>query len=374
MLFFLNLFAVWREVCIFAPVMKIVVDDKIPYIRETLGLVADELVALRGTEITADDVRDADVLVVRTRTRCDERLLSGSKVQLVVTATIGFDHIDTAYMQRAGIAWTNCPGCNAASVAQYVECALLLLERKQDFRQEKFVDTNERFCLQGATIGIVGCGHVGSKVKAVGERLGMRVLVCDPLLEQTISHHPSSNTFVSMDVIEREADVITFHVPLTMEGPFATWHMADDDFFHRLSRVPYIINTSRGEVVDNQALLGALEEGRVCDAVIDVWEHEPDLNRRLLERVFIGTPHIAGYSADGKANADNMVVDAICQHFSLSRPALIMPPSLPKDFSYTGNALELYNPLVDSQQLKKCPENFEKLRNNYPLRREQYDK
>ena len=277
--------------------MKIVVDDKIPYIRETICQLADETVFLSGAAITADDVRDADVLVVRTRTRCNRQLLEGSKVQLVVTATIGYDHIDTQWLQEAGIRWTNCPGCNSGSVAQYVECALLLLE------QQKGLSLHE------STIGIVGCGHVGSKVKAVAERLGMQVLVCDPLLD-----NPS---FVSLDEIERRCEVITFHVPLTREGQYATWHMADEDFFHRLPRVPYIINTSRGEVVDNQALLKALQDGRVRDAIIDVWEHEPHPDAALLDKVFIGTPHIAGYSADGKTNADNMVIDAICQHFCL---------------------------------------------------------
>ena len=330
--------------------MKIVVDDKIPFIREKLELLADEVVALRGADISADDVRDADALIVRTRTRCDETLLKNSKVQLVATATIGFDHIDTAYMERAGIRWTNCPGCNAASVAQYLECSLLLLEREKGLT------------LRESTIGIVGCGHVGSKVKAVAERLGMRVLVCDPLL--------GDPSFVSLDAIEREADVITFHVPLTREGEHATYHMADDASFHQLSRVPYIINTSRGEVVDNEALLSALNEGRVRDAVIDVWEHEPQLNLELLQRVYIGTPHIAGYSADGKVNADNMVIDALCQHFGLKHPGPIKPPSLPVDFLYTGDPLQLYNPLDDSQKLKQHPENFESLRNNYPLRRE----
>ena len=330
--------------------MKIVVDDKIPFIREKLALLADEVVALRGADISADDVRDADALIVRTRTRCDEALLKDSKVQFVATATIGFDHIDTAYMKRAGIHWTNCPGCNAASVAQYVECSLLLLEREKGL------------ALRESTIGIVGCGHVGSKVKAVAERLGMCVLVCDPLL--------ADPSFVSLDAIEREADIITFHVPLTREGEYATYHMADDAFFHQLSRVPYIINTSRGEVVDNEALLSALNEGRVHDAVIDVWEHEPQLNLELLKRVYIGTPHIAGYSADGKVNADNMVIDALCQHFGLKHPGAIKPPSLPVDFLYTGDPLQLYNPLDDSQKLKQHPENFESLRNNYPLRRE----
>ena len=333
--------------------MKIVVDDKIPYIRETICQLADETVFLSGAAITADDVRDADVLVVRTRTRCNQQLLEGSKVQLVVTATIGYDHIDTQWLQEAGIRWTNCPGCNSGSVAQYVECALLLLEQQKGLS------------LRQSTIGIVGCGHVGSKVKAVAERLGMQVLVCDPLLD-----NPS---FVSLDEIERRCEVITFHVPLTREGQYATWHMADEDFFHRLPRVPYIINTSRGEVVDNQALLQALQDGRVRDAIIDVWEHEPHPDAALLDKVFIGTPHIAGYSADGKTNADNMVIDAICQHFGLPHPGIIAPPALPSDFKYTGSPLDLYNPMIDSQKLKADASQFEQLRNNYPLRREKID-
>jgi erythronate-4-phosphate dehydrogenase len=332
--------------------MKIVVDDKIPYIREKLEMLADEVVSLRGADIQAEDVKDADALIVRTRTHCDEQLLSGSKVQLVATATIGFDHIDTDYMQRAGIAWTNCPGCNAASVAQYVECSLLLLEQQKGL------------CLKQSTIGIVGCGHVGSKVKAVAERLGMHVLVCDPLLGET--------DFVTMDAIECESDVITFHVPLTHEGEYATMHLADEAFFHRISRVPYIINTSRGGVVDNTALLSALKEGRVRDAIIDVWEGEPHLNLELLQRVYIGTPHIAGYSADGKVNADNMVIDALCRHFGLQHPGKIIPPSLPSDFHYSGSPLALYNPLQDSKALKEKPSKFEFLRNHYPLRRESF--
>ena len=343
--------------------MKIVVDDKIPYIRETICQLADEVVFLSGAAITADDVRDADVLVVRTRTRCNRQLLEGSKVQLVVTATIGYDHIDTQWLESAGIRWTNCPGCNSGSVAQYLECSLLLLEQQKGLS------------LRQSTIGIVGCGHVGSKVKAVAERLGMRVLVCDPPLESKESNtqHPSPITFTSMEVIEREADVITFHVPLTKEGDYPTWHLADDDFFHRLSRVPYIINTSRGEVVDNKALLHALEEGRVRDAVIDVWENEPRPDASLLEKVFIGTPHIAGYSADGKVNADNMVIDAICQQFGLPHPEQIVAPTLPADFRYTGSPLDLYNPVNDSQKLKAECSLFEQLRNNYPLRREKID-
>lgn len=333
--------------------MKIVVDDKIPFIQEKLTLLADEVVALGGATISATDVRDADALIVRTRTRCDESLLKDSMVRFVATATIGFDHIDAPYLEQAGIEWVSCPGCNAASVAQYVESALLLLQ------QEKGVTLGQ------ATIGIVGCGHVGSRVKGVAERLGMRVLISDPPL--------GHDGFVSLDDIAREADIITFHVPLTRDGNYATWHMVDDAFLHRLYRVPYIINTSRGGVVDNTALLTALQEGRIRDAVLDVWEGEPQLNLDLLQRVFIGTPHIAGYSADGKANADNMVIEALCRHFNLPVPEKVLPPKLPANFRYTGNPLELYNPLTDSEALKANPSNFEYLRNHYPLRREYFE-
>ena len=341
--------------------MKIVVDDKIPYIRETICQLADEVVFLSGAAITAADVKEADVLVVRTRTHCNQQLLEGSKVQLVVTATIGYDHIDTHWLDKAGIRWTNCPGCNSGSVAQYVECSLLLLEQQK------------KLPLSQSTIGIVGCGHVGSKVKAVAERLGMHVLVCDPPLQKANSQKLTAHSYVSLDDIERRCDVITFHVPLTREGRYATWHLADDAFFQRLSRVPYIINTSRGEVIDNKALLKALEEGRVRDAVIDVWENEPHPDAALLEKVFIGTPHIAGYSADGKVNADNMVVDAICQQFGLPHPEPIVPPTLPSDIHLTGSPLDLYNPMDDSRKLKAEPSFFEQLRNNYPLRREKKD-
>lgn len=324
--------------------MKIVVDDKIPYIREAIAKITAGAVYIKGADICAADVRDADALIVRTRTRCDERLLGGSKVRFLATATIGFDHLDTGYLQRAGITWMNCPGCNAGSVEQYLRSALLLLPLD----------------LHRSTIGIVGCGHVGSRVRAAAEALGLRVLVNDPPLGMP--------GFVGLDVIEREADIITFHVPLDP----STRHLADSAFFGRLRRRPYIINTSRGEVVDNGALFEALQEGSVRDAVIDTWENEPDIHRGLLGRVMIGTPHIAGYSADGKVNADNMVLDGLCRFFGVPRPAPVVPPPLPSTFVYTGNALDLYNPLTDSGRLKAAPGRFEELRGNYPLRREQF--
>lgn len=330
--------------------LKIVVDDKIPYIRPTLASMGVEAVYLRGSDISAADVRDADALIVRTRTRCDRALLEGSRVSFVGTATIGFDHIDTAYLAGAGISWANCPGCNAASVGQYLRSVLLLLARDRGL------------CLSGATLGVVGCGHVGTEVVGVARQLGLRVLVCDPPLGRP--------GFVDMAAIEREADVVTFHVPLTHDGPCPTYHLADEAFFGRLRRRPFIINTSRGPVVDDDALLRALRSGQVRQAVVDTWEHEPHISLPLLREVYIGTPHIAGYSADGKVNADNMVLAALCRHFHLPLPGRIVPPPLPADFVYTGSPLQLYDPLADSARLKACPADFEELRGNYPLRRE----
>ena len=379
--------------------MKIVVDDKIPYIRETLERLADKLVYKKGSAIGPEDVRDADALIVRTRTRCDEQLLKGSKVQFVATATIGYDHIDTAWCEQNGIKWTNCPGCNSGSVAQYVESVLLVLDYGSRITDYGLNTANNPSPVishpSSVTLGVVGCGHVGSKVCRVGERLGLRVLVNDPPLEKTIengelrmenydnqtsavnqgvlsNHNSQLSTlnskfdFVSLETIAHEADIITFHVPLDE----TTRHLADEAFFKKLQRQPVIINSSRGGVVDEQALLQALDDGLVSQAVIDTWENEPDISRTLLYKCYIGTPHIAGYSADGKVNADNMVVEALCRHFALPLPPKIEPPMLPADFHYTGNPLELYNAMDDSRKLKEHPERFEELRGNYPLRRE----
>ena len=367
--------------------MKIVVDDKIPYIRETLERLADEVVYKKGSAIGPEDVRDADALIVRTRTRCDEQLLKGSKVQFVATATIGYDHIDTAWCEQTGIKWTNCPGCNSGSVAQYVESVLLVLDyglRITDYGLNAANNPSPVISHPSSvTLGVVGCGHVGSKVCRVGERLGLRVLVNDPPLEaslnpserrdlptDTILPLPSERVgvrlFVPLETIAHEADIITFHVPLDE----TTRHLADEAFFKKLQRKPVIINSSRGGVVDEQALLQALDDGLVSQAVIDTWENEPDISRTLLYKCYIGTPHIAGYSADGKVNADNMVVEALCRHFALPLPPKIEPPMLPADFHYTGNPLELYNAMDDSRKLKEHPERFEELRGNYPLRRE----
>ena len=177
-----------------------------------------------------------------------------------------------------------------------------------------------------------------------------------------------------MSEIAREADVITIHTPLTHDGPYRTWHLADSDFFAHLERKPYFINTSRGETTDTAALLQALDAGHIAQCIIDVWEHEPYIDHALLNRCYIGTPHIAGYSADGKACATQMSLQALAQHFDLGEVSEIVPPSLSPSTIYADSRatalLNIYNPHTDSDRLKAQPEAFEQLRGDYPLRRE----
>jgi len=323
--------------------MKVVIDHKIPYIKEAIEKIADEVVFLPGHAFTREVVKDADALIVRTRTHCTRELLEGSQVKFIATATIGYDHIDVDYCREAGITWTNCPGCNAGSVEQYVHSVLLLLEREKGLELEK------------STIGIVGVGHVGSRVKRMAESLGMRVLLNDPPRADK-----GEQGFVDLETIARECDVITFHTPLNREGTYATYHLVDEDFLFSLKRTPYIINSSRGEVVDTASLLAALSAGKVKDAIIDTWEYEPNISRELMEVALISTPHIAGYSADGKANATRMSLEALCEFFGMEKNFSISPDEGPKD----------YDPTRDSEWLKASPEKFEWFRGNYPVRRE----
>lgn len=338
--------------------MKAVVDDKIPFIRGKIETLVDEVVYKRGADIAPEDVRDADLLIVRTRTRCDRQLLQGSSVRFVVTATIGFDHIDTDYLCEAGIRWANCPGCNASSVEQYVHNALLLLGLAH----------------KPLTMGVVGVGHVGSLIAADAMSLGMNVLLCDPPRQDTGDFY-DGHPFVTLDEIASKADIISFHTPLIKAGKYCTVHMADERFFRSLGRTPLIINTCRGDVVDNSALLEALGKGLVSDAIIDTWENEPDIDTRLLSKCIIGTPHIAGYSADGKANATRMALKAVCSFIGKDFDLDVTAPALPQGQLPTSpdpdmRALQLYNPKDDSDALKRSPSDFEHLRGNYPLRRE----
>lgn len=336
--------------------MKVVIDNKIPYIREAMEALADEVVYLPGKEITASVVRDADALITRTRTQCNRQLLEGSKVRFIGTATIGFDHIDTEYCREAGITWSNCPGCNAGAVEQYLHSVLLLLQ------QEKHVE------LKDACLGIVGVGHVGSHILSLAERLGMRILLNDPPRADR-----GEEGFVSLETLARECDIITFHTPLERNGEYRTFHLADRAFFHSLRKKPYIINTSRGEVVETEAILEALDKGLIGGAVLDVWENEPHINLELLDKLFIGTPHIAGYSADGKANATRMVLEAFCRFFGKEMNFHIAAPEQPHreyDSDERVRQLQMYNPHDDCDMLRAHPELFEQLRGDYVLRKE----
>lgn len=356
--------------------MKIVLDDKIPYIDGALeqlrGALEErgtklEIVRRRGSEIDRETVHDADILLVRTRTRCDATLLAGSHVSLVVTATIGYDHLDTDFLNAEGIEWTNCPGCNATSVAQYVGSCLLLLERERGLT------------LKDATLGIVGIGHVGQAVAEAAKRLGIgRTLLNDPPREE--SSDANGIHWSSLETVLAESDVITLHTPLTAGGRYPTLHLLDTAAFEAMRRRPVIINAARGGVVDEGALEAALEAGQVSAAIIDTWEGEPEIRRTLLDKAYIATPHIAGYSADGKANATRMTMEAVCRHLGISLDLDIRPPRLtmkaeeditadiPADAKEL--ALWLYDPSHDSRRLKSAPQDFELQRGNYPLRRE----
>ena len=347
--------------------MKIIIDDKIPYIKGAFEPYA-EVIYLPGSKTTPEAVKDADALVTRTRTRCNRELLEGSKVKFIATATIGYDHIDTEYCHKAGIDWTNAPGCNAESVNQYIASALF-----------SYV-VRKKFDLRNKTIGIVGVGHVGSKVACFCETIGMKVWLNDPPRERK----EGSGKFVSMDKIQNEADIITFHVPLNLKGEDATYHMVNDIFIKELKKQPLLINSCRGEVFDSEATKHGLNSGSVSGFVADCWENEPDIDLELLKLADYGTPHIAGYSKDGKANGTKMSVQAISRFFHLGidnwQPENVELPATTtieingnqqNEFSVLGEAiLSTYDIKIDHKALRKAPHLFEKLRSDYPVRRE----
>lgn len=342
---------------------RILIDNKIPYIKGVFEPHA-QVSYLAPSEIDREVMRDTDVLITRTRTRCNEALLAGSPCQLIATATIGFDHIDTAYCDQHHIAWCNAPGCNATSVAQYVLSCLVLLQQKQGW------EWSDR------TIGIVGVGHVGSAVAKVCQLLGMQVLLNDP----PRARKEGSEGFVSLQEIAQTCDIISFHAPLTREGTDATYHLADASFFDQCKSGVTIINTARGEVVCNMSLYHAYQMGEVDNYIIDCWENEPNIHLPLLERAFIATPHIAGYSADGKCNATRMTIDSVARYLNLAIDTSTIQPIAPAidtiDLShiYTNKVaaaiLATYHPMADMHPLVASPHLFETLRSQYPLRRE----
>jgi erythronate-4-phosphate dehydrogenase len=349
--------------------LKIVVDDKIPFLKGVLEPYA-QVVYLPGIKIAASDVRDAQAVLTRTRTYCTASLLQGSSVRFIGTATIGFDHIDTVFCEKNGIAWTNAPGCNSASVNQYIVASLLEISLKTGRS------------LSQMTLGVVGVGSVGALVAASAEALGMRVLRCDPPRER---REGSRNKWFKLATLKAEADILTFHVPLVAQGSDATVRLVNSSFLQDIKPEAWIINTSRGSVVDNTALRLALRGGSLGGAVLDVWEDEPDIDLSLLDVVEIGTPHIAGYSTDGKANATGQVVRALAKHLGISAlenwsvsslPEPAEPVLLPEGKAYDDEQMlasvyrQCYAVRTDDRCLRLNPPDFEKLRGDYPLRRE----
>ncbi len=331
--------------------MKIVIDSAIPYIDNLLDPYFD-VVRKEGVKIGADDLRDADALIVRTRTRCNRALLEGSPVKFIATATIGMDHIDLDYCLSRSIQVESAAGCNAAGVLQWVAAALAAFAAKEEFEP-----CHKR-------LGIVGVGHVGSLVAEYAREWGFEVLCCDPPREER-----GEKGFVALEEIARRCDIVTFHTPLDS----STRHMADDEFFKMLRKGAIVLNSSRGEVVDGKALM---RSGVQC--ALDVWEQEPNIDRELLQYAQFATPHIAGYSAQGKANASAMAVEALARRFDLPIRGWY-PPQVERVMRQKISWRELCRTIsshfdieAESRLLKSRAESFEQIRNNYCYRNEYF--
>lgn len=333
--------------------MKIVADKDIPFLHGLLESKGIEVVYLPDYEISPDVVRDADGLMVRTRTRCGEPLLGGSAVKVAATCTIGTDHFDLEWCGKAGIVAANAPGCNAPAVAQWVLAAAAAICGDD---------------LRGLTLGVVGVGNVGSIVERWAEDLGMNVLRCDPPRAEA----EGAEGFVSLDEIARRSDIVTFHTPLTLAGDHPSYHLADKRFFDVLERRPVVLNASRGGVVDERAALEALAAGRVRALGIDTWEGEPHINLSTLAAATVATQHIAGYSRPGKIRATQMALNAVTDalgigHIDVPEMAEIAPERRPMTLERIRSS---YDIMADTAILKASPDRFEQLRNTYFYRPE----
>lgn len=354
--------------------MIVVADQNIVFAREAFESLG-EVRLMRGREMTPAAVRDAALLLVRSVTPVNRALLEGSAVRFVATATIGTDHVDTEHLREAGVAFAAAPGSNANSVAEYITAALLVLARRQGEP------------LEGRTIGIVGAGNVGSRVAEKVRALGMRARLNDPPLRRATGDTKYRPLEELMD-----CDFITLHVPLERGGPDPTWHLAGADFLARMRPEAVLLNSSRGAVVDNGALLKTLRAGRLRAAVLDVWEGEPRIRPALLAEAALATPHIAGYSFDGKVNGTEMIYRAACA-FLGRKPewsrGRCMPPPLVPEIELTARPGAPEEALSEAV-LKLCPIErddaalrklaglppadqgpyFDRLRAEYPVRRE----
>lgn len=340
--------------------MKIVADRNIPFLEGVFEPYA-EVVYKDGSDIVREDVADADALVVRTRTRCDGSLLSGSAVKMIATATIGMDHIDMDWCREHGIEVTNAQGCNSGGVMQYVFSALYGVAARKAIK------------LDEAVFGVIGVGNVGSKVAALAEHLGFKVLRCDP--PRAMREGPEG--FCPLEYLLAGSDIVTLHVPLD-DG---TRGMADADFFTMMRPGAIFINAARGEVMVEDALKMAIP--KLGAVIIDTWNNEPDVDEDLIDKVDIATPHIAGYSYQGKQNGTASAVRAVARHFGIEAlydfyPKAGQPEHEPVSLDLEGKkqgeiaALFQYNyPIfTDDFRFRMEPGNFEKMRSNYQYRRE----
>jgi erythronate-4-phosphate dehydrogenase len=354
--------------------IHIVVNKHTPYVVQALEKIG-KVTALGSHEITKDTVRDADILIVRSETKVNGDLLEGSRVKFVGTVTIGTDHVDGGYLAKKGISFVSAPGSNSNSVSEYITGALLELAHTKGL------------VLREKTIGIIGVGNVGSKVWRKAEALGLRVLLNDPPLERQGSGYPLH----SLDEL-MEADIVTLHVPLTRLGPDATYHLFDERRIRRMRQGSILINTSRGAVVETEALKRTLLDTHLAAAVLDVWEGEPTISDSLLELVALGSPHIAGYSLDGKVNALQMIYEAVCRFLSLpvdmNVKKFIPDPVVPEikiettivsiEQTLRDIVKKCYDICLDDEclrQLATIPDKergkyFQKLRAEYRMRRE----
>jgi erythronate-4-phosphate dehydrogenase len=347
--------------------IKIIADENIPFLKGVLEPFS-EIYYMPGRHITNQEVKDADALLIRTRTICNEELLNNSRVKFIGTATIGFDHIDKEYCDRNGIKWISAPGCNSSSVQQYIASALLRIASENGFS------------LKDKTIGIVGVGNVGKKVEKFAGIMGMRILLNDP----PRARKEKNILFSDLETLLKESDFVTLHVPLNLRGRDKTFHLIDRDTLRMMKEGSWFINTSRGEVVETEALKQAITNERIGGTVLDVWENEPELDIPLMHMAFLATPHIAGYSTDGKVNGTAAIVRELSSFFGFPltdwSPEQVPPPRLPEiiiDCNGKGNeeiirrsVFHTYNIIEDDVKLRFDPSLFEKIRGNYPVRRE----
>jgi len=346
---------------------RIVLDSSLPYLKGLIEQVA-EVTYLESRAFSPETIRGADALLIRSVVHCDETLLSGSSVRMIATATAGYDHIDTSYCAEHAITWRNAPGCNAGGVVQYVLSSL------SAWSLDRGID------LMGKTIGIIGVGHVGGGLlKRIGA-LGLRPLLYDP----PRADREGTEGFSSLEEVLRESDILTLHVPLTREGKYPTAGMVDESFLRACQRRPLLINACRGGVAPSAPLLRALDEGWIREVIIDCWEGEPHISSELACRAYIATPHVAGWTADGKWRGSRMALEAICESLGLECPEWLWDDSLlpqpesprirlrdyPEEERVRRAQLHTCDPRATTVLLRAHPDEFEQLRRGYVYPRE----